>query len=450
MDRRSFLSGVIASGVSLAFSPSLFGKDAGESQKPNIIFFFVDDMGWQDTSEPFHSERTVLNDRYHTPNMERLANSGMKFTQAYACAVCSPSRVSLMTGLNAMRHGVTNWTLNPNASPDWKHPTLTPPAWNVNGLSPVANIKRTIHAKTLPMYLQEAGYRTIHAGKAHFGANGMAGEMPENLGFDVNIAGHCAGGPGSYYGKNNFSAAFRKGSRIWDIPGLEKYHGTDIYLNEALTIEALKAVDTAIDEKKPFYLYMSHYAIHAPYEADDRFLKKYKDAGLNKFNATYASMIESMDKSLGDILDHVRDRGISEKTIVIFMTDNGQPSGATLNAPLRGHKLNPYEGGIRVPLIVDWPKTTIPGSSSDDYVIIEDIFPTILEMAGLEKYPQIGGKIDGVSFAGLLQQKRSQNPDRPLYWHFPHHYGEQPYSTIRQGDWKLIYFHADQKYELYN
>ncbi len=451
MDRRSFLRKTIASGVSLFFAPAILNKAvAAQSKKPNIIFFLVDDMGWQDTSEPFHTERTPLNDRYHTPNMERLADRGMKFTQAYACAVCSPTRISLMTGLNSARHGVTNWTLRANASPDWDHPTLTPPRWNINGLSPVPDIDRTVHVKTLPMYLKEAGYRTIHAGKAHFGADGTAGEMPEDIGFDVNIAGHCAGAPGSYYGKNNFSAAFRKGDRIWDVPGLEKYHGKDIYLNQALTIEALKAVDTAIDDKKPFYLYMSHYAIHAPYERDDRFSKKYKDAGLNDFNTTYASMIESMDKSLGDIMTHIKNQGIAENTIIIFMTDNGQPSTATRNAPLRGHKLTPYEGGVRVPLIVEWPSTTHPGSICDDYVIIEDIFPTILEMAGLTEYPQIGGKIDGLSFVPLLRQKKPQNPNRPLYWHFPHYYSNQPYSSIRQGDWKLIYFHANQKYELYN
>lgn len=180
-----------------------------------------------------------------------------------------------MTGLNSARHRVTNWMLIQNSSPDWKHPTLNMPAWNVNGLSPVAGIKRTVHAKTLPMFLSKAGYRTIHVGKAHFAAKGLPCEMPENLGFDVNIAGHCAGGLSSYYGKNNFSAAFRKGSRVWDIPGLDKYHGKDIYLNEALTIEAKKAMGDAVETDKPFYLYMSQYAIHTPYEPDKRYHKKH-------------------------------------------------------------------------------------------------------------------------------------------------------------------------------
>ena len=453
MNRRGLIIQSLAFGISafLAGSPIL-SQAIGvvTAKKPNIIFFLVDDMGWQDTSEPFHTETTSLNQRYHTPNMELLADAGMKFTQAYACALCSPTRISLMTGLNAARHRVTNWTLRPNASPDPSHPTLNMPLWNVNGLSPVPGISRTVHVKTLPMYLQKAGYFTIHTGKAHFGADGLPGEMPEGLGFDINIAGHCAGGPGSYYGTNNFSAAFRNGDRIWDVPGLEEYHGQDIYINDALTIEALKAVDQAINDNKPFYLYMSHYAIHAPWEKDNRYYQKYKDAGLNDFNATYASMIESMDKSLGEIWDHIKQKGIEDNTIILFMTDNGAPSSATRNLPLRGHKLTPYEGGIRVPAMVKWPGVVHPGSVCNDYIIIEDIFPTILEMAGLTDCPQIGGKIDGVSFVPLLKQKPGYPNNRAIYWHFPNCYGNPPYSTIRKGDWKLIYFHADQRYELYN
>ena len=454
MDRRDFIYNVAMIGAA-GFVGGSFLKKAGAAQstdkKPNIIFFLVDDMGWQDTSEQFHTEITELNKRYYTPNMERLARQGVKFTQAYACSVCSPTRVSLMTGLNSARHRVTNWTLRQNASPDWKHATLDMPKWNLNGLSPVAGIERTVHAKTMPMFLQEAGYHTIHAGKAHFGADGLVGEMPENLGFDVNIAGHCAGGPGSYYGKNNFSAAFRNGDRIWDIPGLDKYHGKDIYLNEALTIEAKKAMDDAVESEKPFYLYMSHYAIHAPYEADMRYYQKYKDAGLDKFDTTYASMIESMDKSLGDILDNVKKLGVEDNTIIVFMTDNGAPSGADINKPLRGHKLTPYEGGSRVPMIVKWPGVTKADSICHDYLIIEDIFPTFLEMAGVKDYQQIGGKIDGISIVPLLKRTDGYPKDRSLFWHFPHNYSTgKPHSVIRKGDWKLIYFHADMHYELYN
>ena len=248
------------------------------AERPNIVLFLVDDMGWQDTSVPFHTATTELNRRYRTPNMDRLAASGMKFTQAYACSVCSPTRVSLMTGLNAARHRVTNWTLKKNASNDRGHATLAFPKWNVNGLSPVAGIERTVHAKALPAYLREAGYRTIHVGKAHFGAIGTPGADPTNVGFDVNIAGHAAGGPGSFLGTQNFSAAWRRGGAVWDVPGLGKYHGKPIFLTEALTIEANSAVDQAVEDQKPFFLYMSHYAVHVPFAKDDRFYQKYRDA----------------------------------------------------------------------------------------------------------------------------------------------------------------------------
>jgi len=439
---------ILIAGVFMCCAPAACAGQS--SQQPNIVFFFVDDMGWQDTSEPFHTQVTELNQRYHTPNMERLADQGVKFTQAYACAVCSPSRISLMTGLNSARHQVTNWTLRKNKSPDSKHPKVEPPLWNMNGLCLESGVERTIQAKTLPGLLKQAGYRTIHAGKAHFGATGTPGEDPRNLGFDINIAGHAAGGPGSYHGTRNFSAVWRKGDRIWDVPGLEKYHGQDINLTEALTREANKAVDQAVKDDKPFYLYMSHYAIHAPWENDNRFHKKYVDAGLDKFDATYASMIEGMDKSLGDIMANIQKHGIQDNTIVVFMSDNGQPSQADRNLPLRGHKLTPYEGGVRVPMIVKWPGVTKANTVCENYVIIEDIFPTFLEMAEVKTYEQIGGIIDGISFVPLLNQDSNYPKDRAIFWHFPHTYDQPPYSSVRKGDWKLIYQHVDRRLELYN
>jgi arylsulfatase A-like enzyme len=424
---------------------------AATNRQPNILFFFVDDMGWQDTSEPFHTEKTKLNDRYHTPHMERLAREGMKFRQAYACALCSPSRVSLMTGMNAARHMVTNWTLRKNRQPDRRHPRVRAAAWNLNGMSPSPGVARTVHAVALPMLLRRAGYRTIHCGKAHFGAQGTPGENPLNLGFDVNIAGHAPGGPGSYYGKYNFSAAWRNADRIWDVPGLDQYHGQDIYLTEALTREAIKAVEQAVRDDTPFYLYMSHYAIHAPWEKDDRFYDKYLQAGWQGLPATYASMIEGMDKSLGDLLDCLARNDIVDNTVVVFMTDNGQPKQVPRNEPLRGHKLTPYEGGVRVPLIVKWPGVTRPDSVCDDrYVIIEDIFPTFLEIAGVRQYEQVGGKVDGISFVPLLRGHGEYPTDRPIYWHFPNTYDQPPYSSVRAGDWKLIYHHVTRKLELFN
>ncbi len=447
MNKTTFFSLVIIF-ISLQMGKAQSDIPAAQSP-PNIVFFFVDDMGWQDTSLPFHTDTTRLNRQYYTPNMEQLAQEGVKFTQAYAYAVCSPSRVSLMTGMNAARHRVTNWTLRKDQAPDQPNEKVQAPEWNVNGLSAVPDQERAIYTETLPQLLKKAGYRTIHVGKAHFGAQGTSGEDPLNLGFDINIAGHAAGAPGSYWGQYNYSSDWRSPSNhIWDVPDLEKYHGTDTYLTEALTIEANAAISQAVKEEKPFYLYMSHYAIHAPWEKDERFYQKYIDAGLSEFDAVYASMLEGMDKSLGDIRAHLRELGVADNTIIIFMSDNGAPKQAARNRPLRGHKLTPYEGGTRVPMIAKWPGVTKAGTTVDDYLMIDDIFPTFLEMAGL---PEEAAKSpDGISFVPLLTEKGAYPADRPLYWHYPNTYDQPPYSSIRKGDWKLIYHHADRKLELFN
>jgi len=430
-------------------------------KKPNIILFLVDDLGWQDLSEPFYRERTPFNDRYKTPNVERLADRGMKFTRAYASCVCSPSRVSLMTGMNAARHRVTNWTLRRNESTDAKDETLIFPEWNVNGMSPVPGVERTVHATPLPALLREAGYRTIHCGKAHFGAIGTPAADPANLGFEVNIAGHAAGAPGSYDGLHDFSAAWRGGDGIWDVPGLVPYHGQDVFLTEALTREALKAVEAAVREKKPFFLYMAHYAVHTPIEEDKRFIQKYLDAGLDPIEAKYAALVEGMDKSLGDILDYLERRDLADNTIILFMSDNGGLSATarggtphTHNKPLSSGKGSAHEGGIREPMIVAWPGSVRPGTTSETPIIIEDFFPTILEMAGISK-ASIIQMVDGESFVPLVKERGLFPRNRPLFWHFPNAWGPTgpgigASSTVRRGDWKLIYYHADRRFELFN
>jgi len=195
---------------------------------------------------------------------------------------------------------------------------------------------------------------------------------------------------------------------------------------------------------------MSHYAVHAPFEKDDRFYQKYKDNGLTDFEATYATMIEGMDKSLGDIMAKLKQLGIEKNTVIIFMSDNGSPSKCPQNKPLRGHKLDPYEGGIREPMIVKWPEVVKEGTECNEPLIIEDFFPSILEIAGVKRYKQIGGKIDGKSFVPLLLGKKVNTKERSFIWHFPHYYNNEPYSVIREGDWKLIYWYLDGKTELYN
>ncbi|MCY2991676.1 MAG: sulfatase [Planctomycetota bacterium] len=430
--------------------------------KPNILLFLVDDMGWQDTSVSFHTTPTPLNRKYHTPNMERLAAAGMKFTQAYACSVRSPTRVSLLTGMNAARHRVTNWTLHKNAGPDARHDTLEFPAWNVNGICPTPGLERTVRATPLPELLRRAGYRTIHIGKAHFGALDTPGADPKNLGFDVNVAGHAAGGPGSYLGEQNFSAAWRQGERVWDVPGLNKYHGTETFLTEALTVEAKLAMDQAVADGKPFFLYMAHYAVHVPFARDKRYYQKYGDAGLDDTEAMYAGLVEGMDKSLGDLLDNLQRHGIDRNTIILFMSDNGGLSAHgrggqphTHNSPLSSGKGSAREGGVRVPMLVSWPGVVAPKSVCDLYLIIEDFFPTILELTGVTDRQGIVQTVDGVSFVPLLQQTPGYPENRTLVWHYPNNWGPKgpgigASSSIRKGNWKLIYYHADRRCELFN
>lgn len=429
-------------------------------KKPNIILFLVDDMGWQDTSVPFWDEETLYNKRYQTPNMERLASEGMKFTQAYATPICSPTRVSLISGMNAARHRVTSWTLRRDIDPVGSPEGLEMPKWNVNGAQPTDSIPFSVHITPLPQLLKDNGYQTIHVGKAHFGAIGTPGENPTNLGFNVNIAGHAAGAPGSYYGTQNFKKKIGK-DNIWDVPGLEKHHGKEIFLTEALTLDAIDAVDKAVEEKKPFYLYMAHYAVHTPIQGDPRFEQKYIDQGLHPTEAKYASMVEGMDKSLGDIMNHLEEKGIADNTIILFMSDNGGLSAVarggerhTHNKPLSSGKGSVHEGGIREPMLVKWPGITKENSVTDNQIIIEDFFPAILELAKISNYKTVQ-TIDGKSFVSVLKGENKNDTERAIFWHYPNNWGPTgpgigASSTIRKGDWKLIYYHLDSNFELFN
>ncbi len=447
--------------VGLALLVSSCQSEEIEERPPNIVLFLVDDMGWQDTSVPFWEERTPFNDRYHTPNMNRLAAEGIKFTQAYATPVCSPTRISLMTGMNAARHRVTNWTLRKDSIQpmEKRHETLYFPFWNVNGMSPYAGDSLAVHALPLPQALHDVGYYTAHVGKAHLGAIGTPGAEPKNLGFDVNIAGHAAGAPGSYLGIEDFGNNNPKRA-TWAVPGLEDYHGKDIFLTEAITQEALKAIDTAVTTAQPFFLYLSHYAVHTPIMGDERFVKKYLAKGLDSIEAKYASMIEGMDKSLGDVMDYLEAKNIADNTVILFMSDNGGLSAHarggephTHNKPLASGKGSMYEGGIREPMLVKWPDQIEPNTKTDFQVIIEDFYPTILEIAGIDSLQTVQ-KVDGESFVSVLEGTTYPGI-RPLYWHYPNEWGPEgpgigAASAVRKGDWKLIYFHADQHMELYN
>lgn len=442
-------------------------------QQPNIVLFLVDDMGWQDTSVPFYSETTPLNNRYRTPNMERLAHMGVKFTEAYACAISSPTRCSLMSGMNAARHRVTNWTLNYDQKTDASSDVIQLPEWNYNGIQPAhttqeADLKNSTRITSFPQILQQNGYYTIHCGKAHFGAKGTSGANPSTMGFDVNIGGGANGAPGSYLGTRNFG----QGSPF-EVLGLEKYYGQDIFLTEALTREAIEALKQPISRKQPFYLYMSHYAVHSPYDDDARFSNYYRnrydaqlDAPLNENEARYAALVEGMDKSLGDLLDFLESQPeVAANTIVLFMSDNGGQGlnnarqgreNRDQNYPARAGKGSAFMGGVREPMMVYWPGVTEAGSVCDQRVMIEDFFPTILEMAGVKEYSTVQ-TTDGVSFADVLRNPSTRH-ERSIVWHFPNLWGETQnteegygaYSSILKGDYHLIYHWETQQRRLYN
>ena len=237
---------------------------------------------------------------------------------------------------------------------------------------------------------------------------------------------------------------------------MEKYYGSDTFLTEALTREAEGLIDKALDKSNPFFLYMSHYAVHAPFKTDKRFYQKYIDKGLTHREAQYAALLEGMDKSLGDLMDYVQQKGIADNTVIIFMSDNG---GYTIgrtdkNFPLSEGKGSLKEGGIREPLIVYYPNVTKPSTINDTPVIIEDFYPTILELAGVSDY-QTPQTIDGKSFAAQLKGQEGDK-ERALFFHYPNNWGERvqttgaPQSAIVKGDWKLIHYYITGENCLYN
>lgn len=444
--------------------PGLSGPGTRAKERPNIVIFLVDDMGWQDTSVPFWKNTTEFNKRYRTPNMERLAKEGVKFTNGYTFPVCTPTRVSLITGVNPARHRVTHWTSpNSGTNTDYADTTLNFVPWNIQGVSPEAGIPDTYHATPLPSLLQKGGYYTVLSGKAHFASSGTPGSEPLHLGFDVNIAGSSIGHPASYYGEKNYDKPINGKPNRNAVPGLEAYHGTSTFLTDAITTEALKALEKPVQEGQPFFLYLSHYAVHTPIQPDPRFVDHYLRAGLDSTEAGYASLIEGMDKSLGDLLDFLDRKNLAGNTVILFLSDNGGLSTSPLrggkaythNLPLRAGKGSVYEGGIRIPLIVKWPGVTNPGSTAGQYVIAEDVFPTILEIAGIRD-SQVIQKTDGISFVPVLENPGLEDPSRELVWHHPHRWipAEGPNihwsSAFRKGDWKLVYDYRARKLELYN
>ena len=463
----------VLAGIFLALVPGL-----ALAAPPNVVVFLVDDMGWQDTSVAFARERTPFNEHFRTPSMARLAARGICFTEARAHPVCTPTRVAILTGQHPARHRATNWILFPDkdTSDTWG-PTASPKGWRMEGLN--------AEDVTLPKLLREAGYMTIHAGKGHWGAVGTSGEDPLKLGFDVNIGGHTAGSPGSYQGADDYgNKPGAKDAKVWGVPGLAAYHGTETHLTDALTEEVKKALGAAVKSGKPFYLNFAHYAVHKPIQPHARFMEHYAgkkyagtDIDIPQVEAEYASMIEGMDASLGAVLDALEALGVAENTLVLFLSDNGglsaqtrgtTPRGTGLNThcwPAKAGKGSAYEGGTRIPFIAAWAKpdanapaqAALPiaaGARSAQPIIVEDLFPTLLGVAGASERLPAGHLVDGRDLRPYLAQTAA-DPERPLYFHYPHVWGPhgpgyEPHSAGVFGAWKVIYFYTGQRWELYH
>lgn len=468
-------------------------------QRPNIIFFLVDDYGWVDSSVAYGEEVYPGNLHFHTPNMERLARKGVILTSAYACPVSTPTRTAMMSGMNAAHMGITNWTsalrdipsdgVNGGFFTDQQYdaPDADPlgrPDWNINGLCPdgpgAEGIAGVQVATPMVRHLRDAGYYTIHMGKAHWAAAGTPGASPYNMGFMVNVAGSVNGMPRSYYGTENFGNTSEKWNYM-AVQNMAEYYGQDIFLTEALTREALKTLEEPVRRGQPFYLYMAHYATHTPISKDPRFFDRYKkEMGLDAGQSKFSSMVEGVDKSLGDLMDYLEAHHIADNTIIVFMSDNGGNANITAkggvphqqNAPLREGKGSCYLGGIRVPMMVYWPGKTAAGTRINTPVLPEDFYPSLLEMAGVTAFEHVQ-PLDGRSFVPLVtkgsqyvakamkngyigSQKEANafevpqsvsglDPQREVVMHYPHQWKSEYkeeidfMSTIIAGDWKLVY-----------
>ena len=391
--------------------------------KPNIVLIYIDDYGWRDVG--FNGTKF-----YETPNADRIAREGMIFRSAYSNGPnCAPSRACLMSGLYSPRHGI--YTV---ANSDRGKASL-------RKIIPTKNT--TVLADefvTMAEALKAGGYTTATMGKWHLGKD------PTTQGFDINIAGREWGSPsgGGYHSPYKY-------------PNLvNKQKGE--YLTDRLGNEAAKFIEEHKD--KPFFLYLTHYAVHTPIQAKPELTSKYqmKPTVDQQTNAKYAAMIESMDDSVGTVLDTLDRLKLADNTIVVFYSDNGGHAGATSNAPLRGSKGMLYEGGIRVPMAVRWPGVAAPGSVCEEPVIGIDLYPTLLEATKTKRPAK--AQLDGSSLIPLLKDAEARLFRPALYWHFPAYlqgstrrhgpFRTTPSGAVRMGDWKLIEYFDDGTLELYN
>lgn len=390
----------------------------------NVVLIVADDLGGRDLGcygSTFH----------RTPQLDQLAKEGVRFTQAYAaCPVCSPTRAAIMTGKYPARLHLTDWLPG-------------------RGDLPAQKLKRPVIRQELPLeeitlaeLFRDAGYATVHVGKWHLGGEGFS---PLEQGFATNIAGDHTGTPLSYF------APFIKNGRT--MPGLADAPSGQ-YLTDRLTTEAERLIDGFGDQ--PFFLYLPHYAVHTPLTAPQELVEHYPAAtpfAGQQNNPIYAAMLEALDNSVGRVVKKLKDRGVLDRTLILFTSDNGglattegPKTPATSNAPLREGKGWLYEGGVRVPLILRGPGVT-PGRVSSDVVASYDLLPTICDLCGVA----VPHKIDGVSFKSSLTED-GKLADRALYWHYPHYsnQGGRPGAAIRNGDYKLIEFYDSGRRELFH
>lgn len=425
--------------VALIQSAFVVANASADEQRPNIVFFLVDDLGQRDLG-------CYGSTFYETPHIDKLASEGARFTSAYAaCPVCSPTRASIMSGQWPQRTGITDY-IGASAPSSWKRNTKLLPAPYRDRLS--------LDSPTLAKSLKAAGYATMFAGKWHLGPEGF---FPENQGFDINHGGIERGGP--YGGKQYFSPYGNP--RLADGPPGE-------HLPDRLASETCQFIEANRD--KPFFAYFSFYSVHTPLQARADLLKKYeakreklglkptwgkeefRDVRQTQEHAVYAAMVDAMDGAVGKVLAKLEELHLSENTIVIFTSDNGGLSTSegwpTSNLPLRGGKGWMYEGGIREPLIVRWPARLKTATTIDEPVISVDFFPTLLEATGTK--PAANQRLDGVSLLPLLTGEKLS--ERALFWDYPH-YGNQggaPAAAVRRGKWKLIEWAEEKRTMLFD
>lgn len=410
---------------------ALTGAPLAATEKPNILFIFLDDFGWKDTSY-------MGSDFYETPHLDKLAREGMIFTDAYSCAAnCAPARASLLSGQYSPRHEIYNVGTKPRGNV--KHRRLS----HIPGTD---TLKPKI--RTWAQQLQAAGYTTATMGKWHLS------DDPLPYGFDINIGGtHSGGPPRGYYPPHG------------NVPGLRDAPKNE-YVTDRLSEEAVKFVRQ--NRNNPWALYLTHFAVHTPLNAKKELVPKYeaKKKGTLHNHLAMATMIQAVDDGIGKIRKALDELVLTEKTIVIFFSDNGGYGPATDMAPLKGYKGTYYEGGIRVPFFVKWPGVVNPGTRSGEPIIGVDLYPTLCEMAGAT-LPE-GQPVDGLSLVPLLKGKRvtldSEGNSRAIFWHFPAYlqayrvwneqrdplFRSRPCSIIRFGDWKLHHYFEDDGLELYN